>query len=160
MNLVILSGRLVRDPEVRSSGEIAVAKYTLAVDRTKKDADAQADFINCTAFGKNADFVEKYLHKGTKIMVTGHWQTGSYTNKDGQKVYTNECAVEKTEFCESKNANGQNSAPSGIDYKPNFGNPADYQKPMASTPPQMPAEGFMNFPDGDDCDLPFGPVTR
>lgn len=151
MNLVIISGRLVRDPEVRNAGEMGVAKYTLAVDRAKKDAEAQADFINCTAFGKNADFAEKYLHKGTKILITGHWQTGSFTNKDGQKVYTNECVTDRVEFCESKNAQNQG----GVDYKPNFGMPA------SERPQQMPAEGFMNFPDGEvEDDLPFGPVTR
>ena len=96
MNRVILCGRLTREPEIRYSqtanGSMAVARYTLAVDRAfKKEGEQAADFINCIAFGKNGEFAEKYLHKGTKIIVEGRWQTGNYTNKDGQKVYTNDC---------------------------------------------------------------------
>lgn len=109
MNRVILIGRLVRDVDIRySQGEkpMAVARYTLAVDRKfKRDGEPNADFINCIAFGKNGEFAEKYLHKGIKILVEGRWQSGSYTNKDGQKVYTNDCVVESCEFAESKNAN-------------------------------------------------------
>lgn len=113
MNRVILCGRVVRDPEIRYSqtvnGSMAVARYTLAVDRAfKKEGEQAADFINCIAFGKNGEFAEKYLHQGTKIIVEGRWQTGNYTNKDGQKVYTNDCVVEKYEFCESR-ANQQNN---------------------------------------------------
>ena len=108
MNKVILIGRLTREPEVKYSGETAVARYTLAVDRKwKKDGEATADFINCTAFGKSAEFAEKYLSKGTKIAVTGRIQTGSYTNKDGQKVYTTEVVVEEQEFAESKSNSQQ-----------------------------------------------------
>ena len=110
MNKVILMGRLTRDPEVRYSqnGEspMAVARFSLAVDRrgNRNSADGQtADFINCVAFGRNGEFAEKYLRKGTKIALTGRIQTGSYTNKDGQKVYTTEVVVEETEFVESKN---------------------------------------------------------
>ena len=110
MNKVILMGRLVRDPEVRySTGENASAygNYTLAVDRRfKRDGEATADFIRCVVFGKAAEFAEKYLHKGTKMLVTGRIQTGSYTNKDGQKVYTTDVFVEEQEFAESKNASG------------------------------------------------------
>lgn len=106
MNKVILIGRLTRDPEVRySAGDnsMAVARFTLAVDRRyKKDGEQSADFITCVAFGKNGEFVEKYLKKGTKIALDGHWQTGSFTNKDGQKVYTNDCVVDSMEFAESK----------------------------------------------------------
>ena len=107
MNKVILIGRLTKEPDVRySAGEnqMAVARYTLAVDRKfKRQGDEQtADFINCVTFGKNAEFAEKYLNKGTKIAVTGRIQTGSYTNKDGQKVYTTDIVVEEHEFCESK----------------------------------------------------------
>lgn len=161
MNLVIISGRLVREPEVRNTGEMGVAKYTLAVDRNnaKKDAESQTDFINCTAFGKNADFAEKYLHKGTKILITGHWQTGSFTNKDGQKVYTNECVTDRVEFCESKSAQNQG----GADYKPNFGTP-EADLPISGNqfampqPTQMAMEGFMNVPTGD-TELPFGKIT-
>lgn len=144
MNKVILIGRLVRDPEVRySQGDnaTAVARYSLAVDRKfKKSGDEQtADFINCIAFGKSGEFVEKYLKKGTKIAVTGRIQTGSYTNKDGQKVYTTDVVVEEHEFVETKgsNENGVNSS-SG---KPS--NKAD-------------EGGFVNIPDEiEDSELPF-----
>ena len=108
MNSVKLSGRLVRNPEVRytqSSNPMAVAKFTLAVDRKiKKDGEQSVDFINCTAFGKTAEVIEKYVRKAVKLIVEGRWQTGSYKNKDGQTVYANDCAVESIEFCESKNS--------------------------------------------------------
>ena len=114
MNKVILMGRLTRDPEVRySQGEqaTAVARYTLAVDRRfRRDADQQtADFIGCVAFGKLGEFAERYLRKGTKVVVSGRIQTGSYTNRDGQKVYTTDVVVEECEFAESKNAGGESS---------------------------------------------------
>lgn len=109
MNKVILMGRLTKEPEVRySSGEnvMAIARYTLAVDRRmKKEEEGTADFISCVTFGKQAEFVEQYFHKGIKILVTGRIQTGSYTNKDGNKVYTTEVVVEEQEFAESKAAN-------------------------------------------------------
>ena len=147
MNKVILIGRLTRDPDIRySQGEnsSAVARYTLAVDRrfTRRDnPDAQtADFIGCVAFGKAAEFAEKYLHKGTKIAVTGRIQTGSYTNKDGVKVYTTDVVVEDQEFAESKNAAG-GGAPSS------FGG--------AQAAPADAGDGFMNIPDGIDEELPF-----
>ena len=107
MNKVILMGRLTRDPEVRySQGEqaTAVARYTLAVDRRGRNQENSADFIACVAFGKAAEFAERYLRKGTKIVLTGRIQTGSYTNKDGQKVYTTDVIVEDQEFAESKSA--------------------------------------------------------
>lgn len=107
MNKVILMGRLTRDPEVRySQGEqaTAVARYTLAVDRRGRNQENSADFIACVAFGKVAEFAERYLHKGTKIALTGRIQTGSYTNKDGQRVYTTDIVAEDQEFAESKNA--------------------------------------------------------
>ena len=114
MNHVILMGRLVRDPEVRwTQGQesMCVAKLTLAVDRrTKKEGEQSADFISCTAFKKTAEFIEKYIKKGTKIVVEGRWQTGSYTNKEGTKVYTNDCIVEAVEFAESKKADGAPTA--------------------------------------------------
>ena len=139
MNKVILIGRLVRDPEIRySQGEksIAIARYTLAVDRKfKKEGEQSADFISCVAMGKNGEFAEKYLKQGTKIVVEGHWQTGSYTNKDGAKVYTNDCMVESHEFCESRNASQQS------------GN--DRPQPMKDS------DGFMSIPDGIDEELPF-----
>lgn len=138
MNKVILMGRLTRDPEVRySQGErqMAIARYTLAVDRRcSKQGEQSADFINCVAFGKNGEFAEKYLHQGTKIVVTGRIQTGSYTNKDGQKVYTTDVVVDEQEFAESK----KNTQPA---------------------PEPAPAggyEGFMNIPDNvEDEGLPF-----
>ena len=108
MNRVILMGRLVRDPDVRytqGQSQIAVARFTLAVDRRyKKENEQSADFISCIAFGKIGEFAEKYLNKGIKIVIDGHWQTGSYTNKDGQKIYTNDCIVENIDFAESKKA--------------------------------------------------------
>ena len=121
MNKVILMGRLVRDPEVRySTGENASAygNYTLAVDRRfKRDGEATADFIRCVVFGKAAEFAEKYLHKGTKMLVTGRIQTGSYTNKDGQKVYTTDVFVEEQEFAESKNASGGGTSSANTEKK-------------------------------------------
>lgn len=146
MNKVILMGRLTRDPDVRYSqtanGSMAVARYTLAVDRRfKKDGETNADFISCVAFGKVGEFAEKYLKQGTKLVVEGRIQTGSYTNKDGNKVYTTDIYVENCEFAESKSAaeqNGVNTAP----------------KP--SKPSNVDADGFMSIPDNvDDEGLPF-----
>lgn len=111
MNKVILMGRLTRDPEVRYSQgaqPLAIARYTLAVDRRgSKQGEQSADFINCIAFGKSGEFAEKYLHQGTKIVITGRIQTGSYTNRDGQKVYTTDVVVEEQEFTESKRIHSQ-----------------------------------------------------
>ena len=109
MNKVILMGRLTRDPIVRYSedkdgDQMAVARYTLAVDRRRKGQENEADFISCVAFGRGGQFAEKYLHQGTKICVSGRIQTGSYTNKDGQKVYTTDVVVEDLEFAESRRA--------------------------------------------------------
>lgn len=146
MNKVILMGRLTRDPEVRySQGEnaTAIARYTLAVDRrfNRNNDEQSADFINCVAFGRNGEFAEKYLRKGTKIAAVGRIQTGSYTNKDGVRVYTTEVVIEEQEFAESKNNSsagnggftGGNSAPAMQDA----------------------GDGFMNIPDGIDEELPF-----
>lgn len=137
MNRVSLSGRPTRDPEVRYSQgatPMAVAKFTLAVDRKfKKDGEQSADFINCVAFGKVAETIEKYVYKGSKIIVEGRWQTGSYTNKDGVKVYTNDCAVENIEFCESRSSQQSDSQPA---------------------PAPNDAE-WMNIPSGVDESLPF-----
>ena len=149
MNKVILMGRLTRDPEVRyTSGEtsLAIAKYTLAVDRKiRKDGDATADFIPCVVFGRSAEFVEKYFRKGLKIAIVGHIQTGSYTNRDGQKVYTTEVVVEDQEFAESKASSDSYAA----------SHPRT-SAPEASMPnPGTAAEGFMNIPDGIDEELPF-----
>lgn len=148
MNKVILMGRLTRDPEVRySQGEnaTAVARYTLAVDRrmsrSNQNGDQQtADFIQCVAFGRSGEFAEKYFRKGLKIVVTGRIQTGSYTNKDGQRVYTTDVVVEDQEFAESKAASQQN----GGGYAP-----ADRPSPSDA------GDGFMNIPEGIDEELPF-----
>lgn len=143
MNKVILMGRLTRDPDVRyGQGEksTCVARYTLAVDRKfKKDGDASADFINCIAFGKNGEFAEKYLRQGTKIAVVGRIQTGSYTNKEGQKIYTTDVVVEEHEFAESKKAAGENS-----------GNTRNQSNAFPTD-----KDGFMNIPDGIDEEIPF-----
>ena len=142
MNKVILMGRLTRDPEVRySQGEnaMAVARFTLAVDRRFRRDDASTDFIGCVEFGKNAEFIEKYFRQGTKALITGRIQTGSYTNRDGQKVYTTDVVVEETEFAESKGA----QADSGFQ-------PASRPQPSAAM-----GDGFMNIPDGIDEELPF-----
>lgn len=141
MNKVILMGRLTRDPDIRySQGEksTAVARFTLAVDRRfKQEGQPTADFINCVAFGKRAEFMEKYCRQGTKLVIEGSWQTGSYTNKDGNKVYTNDCLVENCEFAESKNASENNNA----GYVPAPAAPSN--------------DGFMNIPEGVDDELPF-----
>lgn len=141
MNKVILMGRLTRDPDVRytqqnsSQESMCIARYTLAVDRRgSRDGQQSADFISCVAFGSNGEFAEKYLRKGTKLVITGRIQTGSYTNRDGQKVYTTDVVVEEQEFAESKKA-GEQQQDSG-------------QYTDAG-------DGFMNIPDGIDDELPF-----
>lgn len=142
MNKVILMGRLTRDPEVRytdSSEPMAIARYTIAVDRRARGQQEQtADFISCVAFGKSGEFAEKYLHKGTKVVVEGRIQTGSYTNKEGQKVYTTDVVVEQQEFAESKNTSGGGE---------------NAQAPSPQT--QTDSDGFMNIPEGFDEELPF-----
>jgi len=152
MNKVILMGRLTRDPDVRySQGEnaTAVARYTLAVDRrfARRDSGEQqtADFIGCVAFGRNAEFAEKYLRQGTKIAITGRIQTGSYTNRDGQKVYTTDVVVEEQEFAESKAAAGEHAG--------TFQQANHFQS--APAPSAAAGDGFMNIPDGIDEELPF-----
>ena len=151
MNKVILMGRLTRDPEVRySQGEqaTAIARYTLAVDRRfKRDGDQTADFIGCVAFGKLGEFAEKYLRKGTKVVVTGRIQTGSYTNKEGQKVYTTDVVVEDQEFAESKAVSDANAG--------SFRAAAPSPAPAPATPVSDAGDGFMNIPDGIDEELPF-----
>ena len=148
MNKVILMGRLTRDPEVRYSqgeGQMAIARFSLAVDRRfKRQGDTvTADFFNCTAFGKQGEFVEKYLKQGTKVLVTGRIQNDNYTNKEGQKVYSVQIIVEEIEFAESKSAAANNG---GSFQNAPVGN---------STEPMMPEDGFMNIPDGIDNSLPF-----
>ena len=155
MNRVILMGRLTRDPEVRySQGErtMAIARYTLAVDRRgrrNQDGNEQtADFINCVSFGRTAEFAEKYFRQGLKIIVSGRIQTGSYTNRDGQKVYTTEVVVEEQEFAESKAASDNYAAS-----HPQTSSPAP--APSMPAPGAASADGFMNIPDGIDEELPF-----
>lgn len=115
-NKVFLMGRLTKDPEMRGEGTALCARYTLAVDRRyQKDGEQQTDFINCVVFSKGAEFAEKYLKKGTKIVATGRIQTGSYTNKDGQKIYTTDVIVEDQEFAESKASSSANTENAGSD---------------------------------------------
>lgn len=142
MNKVILTGRLTKDPDVRySQGEqqMAIARYTLAVDRrrSKTQDGQQADFISCVAFGKSGEFAEKYLKKGTKVVVAGRIQTGSYTNKDGQKVYTTDVVVEDHEFAESKAASDSN------------------RQESANNGTAMGTDGWVNIPDINAEELPF-----
>lgn len=143
MNKVILMGRLTRDPEVRySQGENAscVARYSLAIDRKfKRDGEPTADFINCVAFGKQGEFAEKYLRQGTKIAIIGRIQTGSYTDRNGNKVYTTDIVVEEQEFAESKASQGN----------------ASEQQDKPSPYGTANEDGFMNIPDGLDEELPF-----
>lgn len=146
MNKVILMGRLTRDPEVRYSqgaSQTAVARFSIAVDRRfKREGEPDADFFNCTAFGKQAEFIERYLHKGTKVVVCGRIQNDNYTNKEGQMVYSVRVMVEEIEFAESKNAssNSENSY---------TGSNAGAAAPSGA------GDGFMNIPDGIDEELPF-----
>lgn len=134
MNSVVLMGRLTADPQIND--KITCASFTLAVDRKfKKDGEQNADFINCKLLGeKRADFANRYLRKGVKIIVSGSIQTGSYQKKDGTKVYTTDVIVDSTEFAESKNA-------------------SQIERPQAA--PQTDSDGFMNIPDGIDEELPF-----
>lgn len=140
MNKVILIGRLVRDPDIRTgTNNIVIANYTLAVERQyRKNNERISDFINCVALGKNGEFAEKYLHKGMKIAVIGTWQTGNYTDKDGKKVYTNDCLVETHEFAEGKKSQVESE-----------------QQPPIPSPDQGP-DDFMNVPAfTEDDELPF-----
>ena len=190
MNKVILMGRLTRDPDVRYQNgdtQLGIARYTLAVDRKVRrdnnDPNAQtADFISCISFGRGAQFAEQYLHKGTKLVVTGRIQTGKYTNKDGQTVYTTDVVVEDQEFAESKqvaaqngvqtgatqnNAPQQNYAAQNYQSQPNrqqaqrqtqnqAANPSQqYVQQTMQNMQQQTAEGFIDIPEGIDEDLPF-----
>lgn len=133
MNKWMGMGRLTKEPDVRYNGEgAAVARFTLAIDRRYNKEEQKADFISCVAFNKKAEFAERYLHQGTKIAVEGRIQTGSYTNKDGQKVYTTDIVVEELEFAESK---------------------ASGDKPAEA--PQPEDDGFIKVPEGIERDLPF-----
>lgn len=144
MNNVILMGRITKDPEVRYSQReqsVCIARYTLAVNRrkTKANEDPGADFISCIAFGSNGEFAEKYLKKGTKILIEGRIQTGSYTNKENQKVYTTDVIVEHQEFAESKGSMSE----------------GDKEARDQAAMQGYGADGFMNIPEGIDEDLPF-----
>ena len=131
MNRVFIIGRIVRDPDTRSNSTTTVCRFTVAADRSyKKDGEPTADFISCVAFGKTAEFISKYFSKGSKIVIEGEWRTGSYTNKDGQKVYTNDCVVNRVEFAESK-------------------------KTESSNAPSVPDDDFMNIPGDIDELVPF-----
>ena len=167
MNKVILMGRLTRDPEVRySAGEnsLAIARYTLAVDRRfRRDGEATADFISCVSFGRTAEFAEKYFRQGLKIAVTGRIQTGSYTNREGQKVYTTEVVVEEQEFAESKAASDnyqggnhyQNNNYQNNNYGGGFNGGGSAPAAPVGGGSGASADGFMNIPDGIDEELPF-----
>lgn len=139
MNKVILIGRLVKDPDVRmGTNDTTIARYTLAVDRQyRKNNERTSDFINCVALGKNGEFAEKYFRKGTKIAVVGSWQTGNYIDKDGKKVYTNDCLIATQEFAESKKSQSEEQS----------------QPPVPS--PEQDASGFMDMPSIMDDELPF-----
>lgn len=151
MNKVILMGRLTRDPEIRySQGENAttIARFSLAVDRRfKRQGDSEADFFNCTAFGRQAEFVERYLKQGTKMVVVGRIQNDNYTNKEGQRVYSVQIMVDELEFAESKNAAAANAGTAGG---------SNYQPSSRPEPAKANlADDFMNIPDGIDEELPF-----
>ena len=153
MNRVVLMGRLTRDPEIRySNGEnaLAIARFTLAVDRRfNRRNDQTADFITCKAFGKQAEFAERFLHQGIKVAASGRIETGSYTNRDGQKVYTTEVILDEIEFAESKAANEAARGSMGGGYQ-SAPAPAPMPAPMGAA-----GNGFMNIPDGIDEELPF-----
>ena len=162
MNRVILMGRLTRDPEVRySQGErsMAIARYTLAVDRRgrrNQDGNEQtADFINCVAFDRAGEFAERYFRQGMRVLISGRIQTGSYTNRDGQKVYTTDIIVEDQEFADSKGAAGGNDGGYGNSYGSSNGY-NNYQSNQRPSPSSAIGDGFMNIPDGvEDEGLPF-----
>ena len=157
MNRVILMGRLTRDPELRySQGEraMAIARYTLAVDRRgrrSQDGNEQtADFINCVAFDRQGEFAEKYFRQGMRVLISGRIQTGSYINRDGQKVYTTDIIVDDQEFADSKGAAADMG---GYQNSGNYQQPAQTQRPAPSS---AIGDGFMNIPDGvEDEGLPF-----
>ncbi len=161
MNKVILMGRLTRDPEISYSGgenSSAYARYALAVDRRFRrgnDGEQTADFIRCVAFGRQAEFAERYLRQGIKIAITGRIQTGSYTNRDGQRIYTTDVVVEEQEFAESKSVSDSHA---GGSYQAAPA-PAPAQAPASSagqqSAPAPAGDGFMNIPDGIDEELPF-----
>ncbi len=154
MNKIILMGRLTRDPEVRYGGanNTCVARFSIAVDRRfKREGEPTADFFNCTAFGKQGEFVEKYLRKGTKVVLDGELQNDNYTNREGQMVYGMRIITNSIEFAESKAASNQNAG-----YNAPAGNGFTAPAGGGFTAPAAPAgDGFMSIPEGADDDLPF-----
>lgn len=154
MNKVIMMGRLTRDPEIRYSqgaNSTAVARFSVAVDRRfKREGEPDADFFNCTSFGKQAEFIEKYLHKGTKVVLGGRLQNNNYTNKDGQMVYSVNILVDEIEFAESKSSSNNNA---GANNEPAANNGPAVDGYGFS--PTGAGSGFMNIPDGIDEELPF-----
>lgn len=163
MNRVVLMGRLTRDPEVRQSQAaepVTIARYTLAVDRRRgKEEEQSADFISCVAFGKAGEFAEKYLHKGTKICISGRIQTGSYTRQDGTKAYTTDVVVDGQEFAESKGDNSGRAAMDDQTAAQYSGQTQQEGKPgqqdTGGSWQQGALDGFMNIPEGIDEELPF-----
>ena len=157
MNKVILMGRLTRDPEVRYSqgaSQTAVARFSIAVDRRfKREGEPDADFFNCTSFGRQAEFVERYLHKGTKVVLVGRIQNDNYTNKDGQMVYSVRVMVDEIEFAESKNASGGGN--DGGYNNGGYNNNGGFGGGSGAPAPSDAGDGFMNIPDGIDEELPF-----
>ena len=167
MNVVIMMGRLTRDPEIRYAKELPVAKYSIAVDRRfKRDGQPTADFFDCTSFGKQAEFVEKYLHKGSKIVVTGNLQNDNYQNRDGNTVYRTVIIVDSVEFAESKAASeerpaGENSAPRSARGSQGSGAQSARAQNARKAPPRQAAQPTNDFASIDDIgadldeDLPF-----
>lgn len=163
MNRVVLMGRLTRDPEIRwtqGQDQRCQARFTLAVDRKVKKTDAgqqTADFISCAAFGKMAEFMEKYYRQGLKVVVSGRIRTGSYTNRDGVKVYTTDVIVDEQDFAESKKNDGSQDSPrqnreQGSGYRDEQGN---YHDGYGSYDSRKDGEGFMDIPEGAEEGLPF-----
>ena len=148
MNKIILMGRLTRDPEIRyaqGDNQMAIARFSLAVDRRfKRQGDPDADFFNCTAFGRQAEFVERYLKQGTKILLAGRVQNDNYTNKNGEKVYSVQIIAEEIEFAESKGSGSQQSGDSQSSFQP-----------ATPSPAQAADDGFLNIPNGIEEELPF-----
>ena len=152
MNTVILIGRLTKDPQVATRGETKVARYTLAVDRRTKEKEA--DFISCVCFGRSADFAEMYLHKGTKIVVEGRIQTGSYTNKDGQKIYTTDVVVNSHEFAESKQSRSEAESMVGASKQGAVDSFTTGERNASLRGSENLINGFIAVEDGD-AELPF-----
>ena len=161
MNLVVMMGRLTRDPEVRySAGQngTTVANFSIAVDRRfKREGQQEADFFDCVTFGKQAEFVEKYLHKGIKVVISGSMQNNNYQGRDGQMIYRNRIVLDSVEFAESKAANDQHAAASGQQAGSRSNGAAQQRNARTQAAPQPPvnSDGFMNIPDGIDEELPF-----